>query len=192
MFKRTLGPSLATVIVVFVIALSLGFVAVSANEEAGTALMDFLRNEIFADVGDGGSFALFAKIFLNNLEACVLLFLGGASLGLMTLLIISLNGMVIGGVIGIVGTERGLLFMAAAILPHGIFEIPAFIISGALGLSLAHALWDEFKGMGDAATAGGHLGRTFLRFVVPLVIVAAAIEVFITPQVISLIAVGST
>jgi Uncharacterized membrane protein len=184
--------SLITVLAVFVLALFLGFAAVSADAEAGAALMDFLRNEIFADVGEGGGLTLFAKIFLNNLEACILLFLGGASLGLLTLLIISLNGMVIGGVVGIVGADRGLPFMAAAILPHGIFEIPAFIISGALGLSLAHALWGEFHGSEDMAVAGERLGKTFLTQVVPLVLVAAIIEVFVTPLVISVILTGGS
>jgi stage II sporulation protein M len=186
MFNRSLSISLITVIALFIITLILGFMAVTADAEAGAAMMNFLRNEIFADVGEGGGLVLFAKIFLNNLEACVLLFLGGASLGLITLLIISLNGIVIGGVTGIVGTERGLPFMAAAILPHGLFEIPAFIIAGALGLSLARALWDEFRGSGDVAAEGMRLGRTFLSIVLPLVLIAAAIEVFVTPQVIVL------
>jgi stage II sporulation protein M len=191
MYRRSLGTPLVSVVVLFIIALFLGYVAVSANAEAGTALMNFLRNEIFADVGEGGGLLLFTKIFLNNLEACVLLFLGGASLGLLTLLIISLNGLVIGGVIGIVGTERGLPFMAAALLPHGIFEIPAFIVSGALGVSLAHALWEEIRGTGDMAATAGRLGRTFVRVVLPLVFIAAMVEVFVTPLVISLILSGS-
>ncbi len=190
MFKRSLSTPLITVVTAFAVALVLGFVAVSANAETGAALMDFLRNELFADVGEGGGPILLIKIFLNNLEACVLLFLGGASLGLITLLIISLNGMVIGGVIGMVGAERGFPFMAAAIIPHGIFEIPAFIISGALGLSLAHALWDEFRGTGDAAETGRQLGKTFLTIVLPLVLLAAFIEVFVTPVVISLVLAG--
>ncbi len=190
MYRRSLSPSLISVLLVFGIALIMGYAAVTANAETGTALMNFLRNEIFADVGEGGGLILFSKIFLNNLEACALLFLGGASLGLITLLIISLNGMVIGGVVGMVGAERGFPFMLAAILPHGIFEIPAFIISGALGLSLAHALWDEFHGAGDMAAAGLHLGRTFLAIVLPLVLVVAVVEVFVTPLVISLVLAG--
>jgi stage II sporulation protein M len=190
MYNRSLTTSLVTVIVVFAIALFLGFAVVSANAEAGTALMDFLRNEIFAEVGEGGGFILLIKIFLNNVEACVLLFLGGASLGLITLLILSLNGVVIGGVVGMVGTERGLPFMAAAILPHGVFEIPAFIVSAALGVSLARAFWDELRGSGDMAAVGGRLARTFLTVVLPLVFVAAVIEVFVTPLVIALILSG--
>jgi stage II sporulation protein M len=191
MYKPSLVTPLATVGMVFIVALFLGFGVVVSSADAGTALMDFLQNQVFADIGEGGGLMLFIKIFLNNLEACVLLFLGGASLGLLTLLIISLNGIVIGGVFGIVGAERGLPFMAAAILPHGIFEIPAFILSGALGLSLARALWSEWKGDGDAATTGGELGRTFICIVLPLVTIAAAVEVFITPVVISLVVSGS-
>jgi stage II sporulation protein M len=91
-----------------------------------------------------------------------------------------------------VGAERGFPFMAAAIIPHGIFEIPAFIISGALGLSLAHALWDEFRGSGDVAVTGMKLGKIFLTVVLPLVLLAAFIEVFVTPVVISLVLAGGT
>jgi stage II sporulation protein M len=177
---------MAMVMAVFIIAIVVGFAAVSTDAETGAALMNFLRNEIFVDVGEGSGLVLFAKIFVNNLEACVFLFLGGASLGLITLLIIALNGIVIGGVTGIVGAERGLPFMVAAIIPHGIFEIPAFIIAGALGLSLAQAFWGEIRGTGDMAASAVPLGRTFLTVVLPLVLLAAAIEAFVTPLLISL------
>jgi stage II sporulation protein M len=87
----------------------------------------------------------------------------------------------------IVRAERGLLFVAAAILPHGIFEIPSFIISASLGFILGAAVLAEWRGAGDsAATARAH-ARTFLLVVVPLVAVAAFIEAFITPQIIQLV-----
>lgn len=187
MFNRALGISIAVVAAVFVIALGMGFALVSVNEAVGSQLMEFLRNEIFIGVNDSDSLTLLVKIFLNNVEACILLFLGGASLGLLTLLIISVNGMVIGGVIALVREERGLLFMAAAILPHGIFEIPAFLLSGALGLSLARALWDEMIRGGDAAEVAKTLGITFVRIILPLVTIAAFVEAFITPYMITLI-----
>lgn len=187
MFNRAFTNSIVTAAVIFAIALGMGFVLVSVNEAVGGQLMDFLRNEIFTGVNDSNPPTLLAKIFLNNIEACLLLFLGGASLGLLTLLIISINGMVIGGVIALVREERGLLFMAAAILPHGIFEIPAFILSGALGLSLARALWDEMMREGDVAEAAKILGFTFVRLILPLVVIAAFVEAFITPYIITLI-----
>ena len=75
------------------------------------------------------------KIFANNLEACILLFLGGATFGILTLVILSLNGIVIGAVTEIISKGHSAIFIAAAIVPHGIFEVPAFIIASALGFS---------------------------------------------------------
>lgn len=187
MSNRTFTILVAGVACFFALALCLGFVIVSVNETVGSQLIDFLKNEIFVGVNDSDPIILLVKIFLNNIEACILLFLGGASLGLITLLIISVNGMVIGGVIALVREEKGLLFMAAAILPHGIFEIPAFILSGALGLSLGRSLWDELNYGGDVAEAARILGLTFVRIVLPLVAIAAFIEAFITPYMITLL-----
>ena len=172
---------------VFGASLVLGYLVVSMNAAVGDQLMAFLKNELFADVADSTPFSLFLKIFLNNLEACILLFLGGASLGILTLLIISLNGMVIGGVVALVGDQRGLPFLVAAIAPHGLLEIPAFLLSGAMGLLLARALWAEWKGSGDLAETGALLGRIFVRIVIPLVVIAAFIEAFITPYFITLL-----
>jgi stage II sporulation protein M len=172
---------------VFGVSLVLGYLVVSMNAAVGNQLMTFLKNELFVDVADSTPFSLFLKIFLNNLEACILLFLGGASLGILTMLIISLNGMVIGGVVALVGDQRGLPFLVAAIAPHGLLEIPAFLLSGAMGLLLARALWAEWKGSGDLAETGALLGRIFVRIVIPLVVIAAFIEAFITPYIITLL-----
>ena len=65
----------------------------------------------------------------------------------------SLNGIVIGAIMEIVHKDHTPLFVAAALLPHGIFEIPAFIISGALGILLAQSLIAEWYGSGDTAIA---------------------------------------
>jgi stage II sporulation protein M len=80
------------------------------------------------------------------------------------------------------------LFVAAAILPHGIFEIPAFIISGALGILLAQSLIAEWYGSGDAGVAAYSYARLFIVFVLPLVAIAATVEAFITPVIIHLVA----
>jgi stage II sporulation protein M len=76
----------------------------------------------------------------------------------------------------------------AAILPHGIFEIPAFIIAGALGFTLAGGMWKELTGAGDAASTGLAVGKYFLTLVVPLVAVAALVEAFITPYILQFVA----
>jgi stage II sporulation protein M len=79
------------------------------------------------------------------------------------------------------------VFVAAAILPHGIFEIPGFIIAGALGIMLSQSLVNEYYGAGDAASEARLLARHFMLLVIPLILIAAMVEAFITPQVIQLV-----
>ena len=61
-------------------------------------------------------------------------------------------------------------------------------ISGSLGILLAQSLINEWYGTGDAAENARGYARTFLLWVLPLVLVAAFVEAFITPVVIHLVA----
>ena len=63
--------------------------------------------------------------------------------------------------------KQGMVFILAAIVPHGIFEIPSFILSGALGFLLANALSDEWHGTGDASANGRALRPEFHMYVHP-------------------------
>ncbi len=87
--------------------------------------------------------------------------------------------------------EGGVVGFLVGILPHGIFEIPALLIAGGLGLLLAEELYHELKGRGDAAQMAETLGRTFLLIVIPLLAVAAIIESFITPQLLNMVLFGA-
>jgi stage II sporulation protein M len=177
----------AVSIAAFLLTAIAGVAIVTASPETGRQLIQVVRDEVLGKVDAHDPPALAVFIFANNLQACILLFLGGVTFGLLTLGIIAANGIIIGGIMEIVRAERGLLFVAAAILPHGIFEIPSFIISASLGFILGAAVLAEWRGAGDsAATARAH-ARTFLLVVVPLVAVAAFIEAFITPQIIQLV-----
>jgi stage II sporulation protein M len=169
-------------------SLAAGVAVTIANPEAGQQILDMLKEALLGGVIDSTPAELAVTLFINNLQACTLMFLGGATLGLLTAFIILTNGVVIGSVMELVRQQQGGLYVAAALLPHGIFEIPAFIVSGTLGLLLARALWTEVNGNGDAAGEALGLGRTFLFVVIPLVAVAAVTEAFITPEIINLVA----
>jgi stage II sporulation protein M len=84
--------------------------------------------------------------------------------------------------------DHSAAFVAAAILPHGVFEIPAFILSGALGILLAQSLIAEWYNGADTAEDAKKFSRIFIIYVIPLVAIAAFIEAFITPLIIHLVA----
>ena len=174
--------------VLFAVAVMLGVLLTISDPSSGQQLRNLFRETILGEVIDASAPLLAATLFLNNLQACLVMFLGGASLGLVTAFVILSNGVVIGSIMEVVRQEEGALYIAAGLLPHGIFEIPAFLISGTLGFLLARSLWKEWHGEGDAAAEAVRFGRLFCYAVLPLVFLAAVTEAFITPAVIALVA----
>jgi len=78
------------------------------------------------------------------------------------------------------------MFLLALVLPHGILEIPAIILGGATILGLGATLTGQAQGksLGEAfviAMAGW--ARVTVGLVVPLFLLAAILEVYLTPRV---------
>ena len=83
-----------------------------------------------------------------------------------------------------------LMFLAAFTLPHGIFEFPAMIITGAIILRVGATMVTPAHGqtISDAwLCALADWAKIILVFVIPLFIIAAFFEVFITPQTMPLL-----
>jgi len=130
----------------------------------------------------------FQYIWLHNLRAVALiLLLGIFSFGVLGSVVFIGNIGLIGAVMGLiklVGFSPELLALSG-ILPHGIFEIPAIILASAgvlhIGVILVTPLPDRTLGevilgaLADWAKIGFGL-------VLPLLTLAAAIEVWITPR----------
>jgi uncharacterized membrane protein SpoIIM required for sporulation len=81
-----------------------------------------------------------------------------------------------------------LQFFAAFILPHGIFEITAAVLEGAailkLGASVIAPPRDKTLGEGWLM-ALADWAKISLGLVAPLLVVAALVEVFVTPLVVT-------
>ncbi len=188
MSNSPLTNAIIVISLLFFTTIMIGWVGTAQNPAVGEDLMKLFEKEVAGQMDGTNSVDMCLKLFANNLQACILLFLGGASFGILTIFIMSLNGIVIGAIMEIVHQDHTPLFVAAAILPHGIFEIPAFILSGALGMLLARSLLAEWYAGEDTAVDAHRFGRLFILYVLPLVAIAACVEAFITPVVIHLVA----
>jgi stage II sporulation protein M len=80
--------------------------------------------------------SLFYHIFLNNMLASIMAVLLGFFFGIFPLFVLVSNGLLMGYVAADRSEGHTLLFFLKGILPHGIIEIPAFILACALGLRL--------------------------------------------------------
>ncbi len=114
--------------------------------------------------------AFFIVIFLNNSFTCFLDVILGPLIGIFPMFSAFING----GLLGWFAQEEGLIVFLA-IVPHGIFEIPAFLFSAAIGLRLGREVLKR--------KSERHLKKelkkglvAFLMLVLPLLIIAALIE----------------
>jgi stage II sporulation protein M len=187
MSRREFLPYLAATLVIFSVGIVAGYAVAASGDPAADRLLETIMDGVFSQILGDNPAMLAVKIFLNNLQACVLLFLGGATFGLLTFFILFSNGIVIGLFADQIAEKVGPLGLLAGLAPHGIFELPAIFIAAALGLSLARSLLADARGRGDAAADAARLGGLFLRIVVPLLAVAAVIEAFITPALLQIV-----
>lgn len=132
-------------------------------------------------------------IAVNNLVAMGVMLLGAVSLGLMTLVALLLNGLLIGAVVGIAVQTLDPLVVLALLVPHGILEIPAFLIASAVGLRFARLTVRYVRGLeSDLVTRQDVREAGWLVAVAALlVVVAAYIEANITIALAERVAGGS-
>jgi stage II sporulation protein M len=78
---------------------------------------------------------LISFIFLNNLQSSFFGMIFGIALGIFSVITSILNGYLLGFVSSRAVYEEG-IFILWRLLPHGIFELPALLLSTGLGLKL--------------------------------------------------------
>ncbi len=86
------------------------------------------------------SFSTVIFIFLSNVSALLLSFVLSPIFCLLPVLALVINGWVIAFVSTAVIQEQSLVYLLAGLLPHGIIELPAFIIGEAAALSFGVAV----------------------------------------------------
>jgi len=121
---------------------------------------------------------MFRVIFVNNLRISLLIVLSGIVTNLIPVGILTANGVVLGFVSAYVGRQMGFLFVLLLLLPHGVFEFPALIISGIIGVQLTFDVRQHFKERDWEGVAKQTIIalRKHLIKVVPLLLVAAFVE----------------
>lgn len=131
----------------------------------------------------------FGFIFMHNLQAVLLMFgFGIFSFGVLGQLVFIINIGVVGGmlaVLNVFGLPAGTLFWAG-VAPHGILEIPAIMLASAAILHFGAVLVtpDPEKTMGEVLIHTlADWSKIGLGLILPLLVIAALIESYITPQI---------
>jgi uncharacterized membrane protein SpoIIM required for sporulation len=119
----------------------------------------------------------------HNINVCLLVWALGLTFGIGTVWMLVLNGVMLGAIAAACLRAGMLLPLAEFVVGHGSLELPAIWISGGAGLLMAEAML--FPGRYSRGVELRMKGRQSVQIIcgaVPLLLVAGAIEGFISPS----------
>jgi stage II sporulation protein M len=154
--------------IIFLIFIIIGYF-VSPSELLEAQLLKLLQ-ELTLKFQGLNAFQTIWALLSNNLTTSFFSLILGTIFGIFPLIGTVLNGYLIGYVANKVVAQEGVLILWR-LFPHGIFELPAFLISSGLGISLGMNFFsgkftEQFKSSMKA----------FFLIVLPLLLIAAIIE----------------
>ncbi len=182
-YLYSLRKYILAVTVIFIFFLIIGVLVSITNPEKSTYYIELFK-ETFGWITQLNPFERMLAIFKNNAINSLLALVMGIGFGFVPFFLIAVNGLFLGMVAEIFSTEKGILFVLAAILPHGIIELPMVFLSAAIGLRLGYEMYRFLKGERTNMKEEFMQGLWFyLVRILPLLFVAAVIESYVTPVI---------
>lgn len=127
-------------------------------------------------------FAVLVIIFITNASTLLVSFILSPIFCLWPILVLILNGWLLAFVSAIIAQEKSLGFVLVGVVPHGIFELPAFILGQAAALSFGTTvILALFKKRRELILPSLKQNLRYLLIALALLLPAAIIETYITP-----------
>ena len=164
------------------------------NEKIAINLFEYIM-QVFEqlNINQEPGIAMSIDLFLNNTKSAgVSILLGFVPFLFLPIIPVIFNAVILGGLIAIypmIGLPIGAALLGT--IPHGIFEISAIIYAVSLGIYLNICIFRKIIkskkkniNMGEVLM---HIVKSFILIIVPLLVIAALVEAFISPVLMGLI-----
>jgi stage II sporulation protein M len=190
-YRREFGRQVRVTAIAFAAIMVLAFVAALVFKDMAARIVQSFSDAISQSgiLGEDGMPSMLG-IFGNNLRATALAVLMGF---VPYLYLAALPLGVNAGILGLFGgfylnSGYSLLAYLAGILPHGIFELPAVVLALAMGILLCRSTVDYMRNnvKGVMGPLMANMARVFVLNIIPLLLVASVLEVYVTPAVMDL------
>ena len=184
-YWNRLLPYLATSLAVFAAGTAAGLVIVyripELSEQFANTLGQFVQ--MFAGMP---RWKLAAAIFANNSLKTLMAIVLGTALGIVPGIFLLANGVALGVAFSLSVQTRGLWLAVFSILPHGVLELPAVFLGTSIGLLLGTQAARRLSGRSEVALRAEmfHGIKFYCTVIVPLLILAALVEVFVTASIV--------
>lgn len=170
----------------FVICIVTGIFLYNNQDIANHLFMEIKKLLLSKDVlNDAGTISVSSLIANNLLASFISILTGVIPFFFLPVFSLLLNAGMIGVVFGAMPiTSSSVLFLMMGLVPHGIFEITALLLSLTLGVYLCKEMCLRVIGKKREISNTQmifHIVRIYLLVIVPLMIIAGFIETYITP-----------
>lgn len=188
---RSLRSRIVVLTVLFFLTGAAGWWLVAAYPElvrlfAGEALIDTVkRGELWTDglLNIMPSSVLAAQIFTNNIVVCLTAMSLGVLYGIGTLYIVSLNGLMLGGIFAFTAAHGLADRLLVFILAHGPVELTVIFIASAIGFSIGESLARPgHLRRGEAFRRAVNRGMKLMLLCIVFLIGAGLIEGYVSPN----------
>ncbi|MFZ2957504.1 MAG: stage II sporulation protein M [Candidatus Ozemobacteraceae bacterium] len=179
-------------LLIFVFSFAIGFLCISHDSKLLELLLPTkIKSALESGISStrfGTEFALRDQLALSsayllaNIQFAALAFVGGLPIGLGTIYLLIINGIILGGLASMAHGAGLLLLVSSLLAPHGIIELLAVFLCSGSGLIIAFALikpgqhrrrdWLAHEGLDAVKILAGTL---------PLFLFAAMVEAYVTP-----------
>lgn len=181
-YVRGLKFHIVLSLITFLLSGVLGYFYAMMHPEDVSILIGII-SEAFSPIMEMSTPQIALYIFFHNTLLCLVAVLLGVALGIIPILFAASNGALLGVLAAVVRDKFGWTAFVVGVLPHGVFEIPAMILSIAVGIkfgqeTLNAALRRNGKKKLRVEIINGL--KFFAGVVMPLLAAAAIIEAFIT------------
>lgn len=188
-FKENLMKLTFAVSAIFILVIIVSAIYLKDHPDQVLSMMNDFMKMVDASgiISENGSVSSIALMF-NNIRACLLsIVIGFLPFLFLPLITLITNAALMGAMFGLYSImDISYTSLFAGLVPHGIFEIPALVISMTLGIYLCKEMTMKVLGKRKETKITDTFGSIFNYFVcilVPLLIIAGIIEAYITPSI---------
>ncbi len=189
--RESFGRTLKMTAVAFVALLLIGFVGGLVFPDIAAGFVERFTAQVQqSGIIETDGTVHVGALFANNIRASFYtLVYGLLPFIYLPALALGLNSMLLGALASYYAhTGLSLAYFFVGVLPHGIFELPALVISIALGLHLCEKITQRLrhKVHGIVLPAINDAMRVMLFVCLPLLLIASLVEAYITPLLLKL------
>ena len=182
MTDKFIKPYLYFVCSLFLVSSFVGYLApYQYQQEIAKKLLTY-----FSPLQSSNQFQVFITIFLKNYISTLLTLLLGLFFCICPIIFLIINGYTVGNLISFASSKIGIYNIGLAIIPHGIFEVPAVLIASSYGLWWGVKNYRKFRYKESFRDDFSLPIKKYINIVIPLLFFGALVETFITPIIIRL------